>query len=111
MATSFHKVACGAPEELGPLSGVDIFGATAAMVVPSRPDWLGEMAPAYVLVAGDVGAHGVALTEGMRWERFCSLDVAGGAWMLDLRPVVAFRLAHAPKEPVELVYSIRKGAA
>lgn len=108
MATKFSKVKCGAASELSAASGVDMFGATAVLAVPAKPPHLPERLEAYVLVAGDVGEHGQALTSAMRWIRCPPLDADGHGISAPLESVVAFRLAHVSSEPVELVYSIRK---
>lgn len=109
MGLSFAKVRCETEAlKMGLTSGVSILGATAITVVPKVPPYI-EGAEAYLLVAGDVGDHGVALEAGMRWLRAPDLDVCGSGGSYDLSRVAAFRLAHRALEPIELVYSIRKG--
>ncbi len=109
MSVHFAKVRCETDaSKLGLVSGVSILGATAATVVPTVPPYVGEPLEAFLLVAGDVGEHGVALEAGMRWMRAPALDVCGQGSSFDLSPFVAFRLAHRALEATELVYSIRK---
>lgn len=95
--------------ELTLSSGVDIrlaeaVGITMPLAKVRREAW--------VQVPTQVGPHGVALNAGMQWRRVYALDVDSrtGFESIDIRKLVATRLAYVAEDAAELTFAVRKAA-